>query len=139
VSVNVSCANCGVVFCLPDALYEARRRDGGDFYCPNGHCLGYRPTKSEKRIAELEEELAARKRDWRHMLEDRDELLAAREELVGALRQCPGCDWRSRRQIPRDPVAMGRGLERVRQDLAEHLVAAHGARPEPIRELVERT
>lgn len=138
-TVNVPCGVCGVDFCLPDALYNTRRSDGHYFYCPNGHRLSYRPSVQEKRIAELEREVARRKRDYRQLVDAQDELLAAREELVGALRQCPGCDWRSRRQIPRDPVAMGRGLERVRQDLAEHLVQAHGARPQSTRELVART
>jgi hypothetical protein len=139
VTVNVPCGVCGVDFCLPGALYDARRSDGGYFYCPNGHRLSYRPSAQEKRIEELERELARRKGDYRQLVDAQDELLAAREELVGALRQCPGCDWRSRRQIPRDPVAMGRGLERVRQDLAEHLVQAHGARPQSTRELVAGT
>jgi hypothetical protein len=139
VTVNVPCGVCGVDFCLPDALYNTRRNDGHYFYCPNGHRLSYRPSAQEKRIEELQRELAGLEGDYRQATERADELLAQREELVGALRQCPGCDWRSRRQIARDPVAMGRGLERVRQDLAEHLVQAHGARPQSTRELVAHT
>lgn len=65
-----------------------------------------------------------------------DELHAQREDLVGALKECPGrCGWRSKRQVPRDPVAMGRGIERVKLDVADHLVAAHGAQATPVRAL----
>lgn len=136
---ELNCGACGVDFCLPDALYVARRRDGRDFYCPNGHCVSYRPSEDQKRIAALEGELRSWQRYHRHAIERADELFAQREELVGALKQCPGCDWRSHRQVPRDPVAMGRGLERVRRDLAEHLVEVHGAVPMRPPQLVERT
>lgn len=129
-TVNVSCASCGIEFCLPDALYSARKRDGAGFYCPNGHSLSYRPTEDQKRIAELEDQLAKRERYARRLSDEIDEIFAQREELIGELKQCPGrCGWKSRRQIPRDPVGMGRGLERVRVDIAQHLVEAHGAKP----------
>jgi hypothetical protein len=129
-TMHISCASCGVEFCLPDGLHAARRKDGRSFWCPNGHSLSFSPTRDEKRIAELEQQLAAAERVGQRRLAHMDDLTAAREDLVGALRECPGgCGWRSRRQVPRDPVAMGRGIERVRRDVAEHLVEAHGARP----------
>jgi hypothetical protein len=129
-NVNVDCATCGVVFCLTDVLYRRRKRDGDRFYCPNGHVNVYRPTPDQQRIAELECKLKTEERlsaDWR----DRwDEIYAQREELLAEVKQCPGrCGWKSTRRIPRDPVAMGRGLERVRIDVANHLVDVHGAQP----------
>jgi hypothetical protein len=137
---NINCGNCGVAFCLPTPMYNARVADGGDFSCPNGHVISYRPSKQEKRIAELERELEVQARWRRRVDRELDDLLATRESLIGALKECPGgCGWRSRKQVPRDPVAMGRGLERVRADVAGHLVLAHGARPEPTRELEART
>ena len=139
--VHVDCANCGITFCLTRTLYERRSRDGRDFWCPNGHVNVYRPTEDQKRIAELEAEVASQEDVIAYLRHDRDELMAQREELVAALKECPGgCGWRSRRQVARDPVAMGRGLERVRRDVAEHLVEAHGCRPiEAQRLLPERT
>lgn len=138
--VHVDCAKCGVQFCLTPALYRRRKADGADFYCPNGHANVYRPTVDQKRIAELEQQLRMAERREQHRFRDFEDAYTTREELIGAIKECPGgCGWRSRKQIPRDPVAMGRGLERVRLDVAEHLVRVHGARPEPVRELEQRT
>src|SRR4029077_9140433 len=126
--VDVSCASCGIMFCLPEPLYNARKRDGDSFYCPNGHSLSYRPTEDQKKIKELESQLEARDRWRERLVTDLNEAFAQREDLLADLKQCPLCDYRSRRQVPRDPVAMGRGLERVRGDMVEHLTAHHGAR-----------
>ncbi len=55
VSVNIEtqeCANCGVIFGMPDYLVKMRRQDGSPFYCPNGHNLVF---KSE--IDRLKKEL----------------------------------------------------------------------------------
>ena len=138
--MNISCGNCGIEFCLPDAMYHARKLDGQSFYCPNGHVVAYSPSANEKRIAELEGQIRNRDRRLERLRGEWEELYAQREDLISALKECPGgCGWRSRKQVPRDAVAMGRGLERVRVDVAEHLMTAHGARSEPTRALVERT
>jgi hypothetical protein len=134
----VDCANCGIDICLKPGTYERRRKDGRDFYCPNGHSNHYppEPTKDQKRIAELEQQNADLKRLRERLMRDHDEIWAAREELIGALKECPGgCGWRSRRQIPRSGAdRMQRGIERVKEDVAMHLVARHGARAERAKE-----
>jgi hypothetical protein len=130
VTVPLTCGECGVEFCMPEVLLRARKRDGETFYCPNGHPRVFRPTADQERIAELEKQLARRRRIHDDLAARYGEALAQREELIGSLRECPGrCGWRSRKQVPRDPVGMGRGLERVRLDVAEHLVRVHGAQP----------
>jgi hypothetical protein len=137
---TTSCGRCGVRFCLPTTYFHLRKRDGEPFHCPNGHELSFKPTEDEKRIAELEEQVRQWKEAHRWLEELNDERLATIEELVGAIKACPyGCGWRSRRQIPRDPVSMGRGLERVEASVREHLQEVHGARPTPQRLLEERT
>jgi hypothetical protein len=130
--VHETCCNCGIGFCLPTPLYEARKKDHGTFYCPNGHGQHYiGKTDDEKKIDRLES-----------MLEDvrgwHQEAIAGREELVGVLHECPvpDCTFRSRKQIPRDPVAMGRGIERVRADIFEHLVSVHSSRVSEARGLL---
>ena len=136
---NISCGNCGVAFCLPTSMYHARVQDGRDFHCPNGHVISYRPSENERRIETLEEEVRRWEQSDRRRSRQYDEIIAQREELIGLLKECPGgCGWRSRRQVPRDQMAMGRGIERVRRDVAEHLVEVHGARP-LVLELTERT
>ena len=124
---NISCGSCGVAFCLPTEMYTARRKDGAWFHCPNGHQIAYRPSENEKRIKALEEEVARRDRRIERDMREFGELYAAREELIAELKRCPGhCGWHSRKQVPRDPIAMGRGLERVRLDVVEHLITEHG-------------
>ena len=55
----VTCCSCGVQFASP--IFEYRRKDGKEFYCPNGHSLSW--NASIKRETEkLREQLAARER-----------------------------------------------------------------------------
>lgn len=39
--LEVEICTCGVLFAAPANLLAARRFDGKDFYCPNGHSLSY--------------------------------------------------------------------------------------------------
>lgn len=138
--VHVDCATCGITFCLPANLHARRRRDGADFYCPNGHSNVYRETVDQKRIKELEEDIASWRESHDYLREANDELYASREELIGVVKECPfGCGFRSRRQVPRDPVSMGRGIERVKQDLRDHLLLEHRAQGAVQKLLEERT
>ena len=139
--INVECCECGIPFCLTEGLYHARKRDGRSFTCPNGHHQSYRPTEDQKRITELEQRLRNRDRRIDSLVDQYDEVYSQRESLVGVLKECivPGCMWRSRRQIARDPVHMGRGIERVRRDLIEHLTVDHAGRSIEQLALPERT
>lgn len=110
---------------MPRRLYEVRLKDHESFYCPNGHARHFvGQTEEQKRIEKLER--------WNGMLqEEHCEMYAQRENLIAALKECPlpGCVWHSRKQIPRDPVNMGRGIERVRADLLQHFIHIHSYRP----------
>lgn len=128
---HVNCADCGIEFCLPSPLMQKRREDHGEFYCPNGHS-NYFPGKTakEKRIEELERQVAQSHRmydavhdDWRHAY-------GVGEDLIVALKECPipGCGWRSRKRITRTGAELGRGIERVRHDLVEHFIRDHAGR-----------
>lgn len=130
--LHENCCNCGITFCLTRALYEARLSDHRLFYCPNGHAQAYTgKTEQEKRIESLESHIE-------FLSAANDELYARGEELIGVLKECPvpGCTYRSRKQVARDPVAMGRGIERVRADLFEHMVRDHTTRQTEARLLV---
>lgn len=37
----VKCCNCGIYFGMTETLYEQRNKDGGPFFCPNGHSQFY--------------------------------------------------------------------------------------------------
>jgi hypothetical protein len=55
----MECCRCGIIFAVPNDFDNQRRKDHQPFYCPSGHSQGYfDKTKEEKRIAELEQQLA---------------------------------------------------------------------------------
>ena len=65
--IVTSCGHCGIPFAIPDDLYRMRQQDGKNFYCPNGHLIGWADQKEMDRLkAELkrtaDREAAARAR-----------------------------------------------------------------------------
>lgn len=99
----VDCAQCGVIFGVPNDFDNRRRDDGRSFYCPNGHSVSYRESeadKQKKRADDLDRRL---KSAWKHIAEQDQELttkdrqIAARKGQVTKLRnaarngQCPCC------------------------------------------------
>lgn len=42
------CPVCFIVYSAPKALFEARRKDGKSFFCPNGHSLSYRENENDR-------------------------------------------------------------------------------------------
>lgn len=51
---TMRCANCGVMFGVPNEFDDQRRDDGRSFYCPNGHSNVYRDTEAKRLKRELE-------------------------------------------------------------------------------------
>lgn len=64
------CFKCGVEFAMPHSYREALYRDGGAFYCPNGHGQHY--TENLRNVLEKTKR-------------DRDEALAARDKVEAEL------------------------------------------------------
>lgn len=56
-----TCCACGVAFGMPTDLMAARKRDGGWFYCPNGHQQHYAKTEADRLREQLAREQAQRK------------------------------------------------------------------------------
>lgn len=46
--VQMICGICGCVFAIPEFMRAEAERDGGSWYCPNGHPRTYRETKLQK-------------------------------------------------------------------------------------------
>lgn len=42
------CPVCFVTYAGPKRLFEAKRRNGTNFYCPNGHNLSYHDSEEDK-------------------------------------------------------------------------------------------
>lgn len=57
--VRTSCADCGIVFGVPQQWQVERSDDGKDFWCPNGHRLHFGGNTLRERLAAAE-----RARDW---------------------------------------------------------------------------
>lgn len=53
--VTDDCCICGVIFAMPTSLQTERLRDGGTFYCPNGHAQHYVETKEQQLEQELQQ------------------------------------------------------------------------------------
>lgn len=34
---TLTCCNCGIVYAMPEQMIARLKREGGSFYCPNGH------------------------------------------------------------------------------------------------------
>lgn len=71
--MKVICSACGVKFSSP--VLNFRRRDGKDFYCPNGHGLSFRAAIEADRIAE-EAKRAAEEAERQRVADEVEELNA---------------------------------------------------------------
>lgn len=91
-SVHVNCANCGIEFCLPQAVEDKRREDHKTFYCPNGHSNYYpAATEKERRIRQLELLVEQKNNMLRYRAEDiaglEHELRSLRSKLAWSRRR----------------------------------------------------
>lgn len=106
-----NCPMCFVYYSAPNALFEARRADGKNFYCPNGHILSYKDNEQDRirqerdrlkqESARLEEArlLAIRQRDSaRDKTHQTERRLAAQRGVTTRLKNrvangvCPCCN-----------------------------------------------
>lgn len=65
----MECAHCFVCFAAPKRLIDAKRKNGSDFFCPNGHSLSYHDNENaqlrrerdrlKQKLAEKDDELRA--------------------------------------------------------------------------------
>lgn len=59
---ELTCGSCGVVHAIPQGMYENCKREGGFWYCPNGHQRGWREGAEKTKILQLEAELRSEQR-----------------------------------------------------------------------------
>ena len=102
--IHITCANCGILFSIPDRFDEARRQDKREFFCPNQHSLSYHESEADKLRKELVREkqrteqleararnlAAERDRQQRSARAMRGQVTKIKNRLVAAL--CPVCD-----------------------------------------------
>lgn len=100
VHVDVECAQCHAVFCVPVGLHAELRRTHRTFYCPRGHSNYYpQKTAEQKKIERLERELG-----WeRQAVQARDRTIAHLEREVRSLRS--RLAWARRRPAETEQAA----------------------------------
>jgi hypothetical protein len=95
-----ACCACGIDFGMSRGLYDARRKDHGTFYCPNGHAQHYTAKSDEELLREEQKRnmqlrgLLTDERDQHHKTERR--LQATRGVVTRTKRRiaqglCPCC------------------------------------------------
>ena len=53
------CPVCSVRYAAPETMFNRIHESGGQWYCPNGHCLVFNETKVQKLTKQLESEKRA--------------------------------------------------------------------------------
>lgn len=99
---TVSCYQCGILFAVEASVRQRWQREGGVFYCPNGHRQGYVETDVQRLTKQLEaakQEVAeATKRELFAKYNATAER-AAREQTERQLRARKGINTRLRNRI----------------------------------------
>lgn len=52
----MQCGSCGVWHAFPETRYDNARRQGGFWYCPNGHCWGWENGEDQEEMNQLRRE-----------------------------------------------------------------------------------
>jgi hypothetical protein len=74
------CATCFINFRVPAEMQTARRSDGGDFYCPNGHVSVYNKGRSKEDLLRAErDQLKQRQAQLQDAVADEKRLRQAAE------------------------------------------------------------
>lgn len=81
-----NCANCGILFGIPEDYETKRREDHASFYCPNGHSLSFaRGETKEQMRKRLEREAANARQDAEWYRERLGETERSRNALRGVV------------------------------------------------------
>jgi hypothetical protein len=126
------CANCSVVFAIPERMRAERYANGGSFYCPNGHSLGWSETDADrerKKVKQLECRLD-REETHRRAVQDQ---LDAEKRTAAAYK---GHLTRMRNRVARG-VCPQPGCKRSFSELHAHVRDCHPALLEQLPELVD--
>lgn len=144
--IEIACCTrgCFAIVTLHPSDEARLRRTHEVFYCPAGHPLHFAAkTDAEKEREQLERRVASADAREARLSRRWTEALEAGEFLAAGARVCPlGCGWTARRQArglwTGDTEALGRYLDRVGGDVAEHLLHEHNATRQPVALIPER-
>jgi len=90
---EIQCGSCGILHAIPTSMYDAARREGGFWTCPNGHSRGWKNGADQEELAKLR-----RERDrLAQQAAQKDDELAAQTKQIKKLKKrasagtCPCC------------------------------------------------
>ena len=92
------CGKCGIQFALTERTYKERRKDHGDFYCPNGCCRAYLGQTTEEKLRQQLAQERDNKYGLQHSLERANRSRAALRGQVTKIKRrvgrgiCPCCN-----------------------------------------------
>lgn len=144
IQINCASEGCYAIITMHPADEERLRRTHESFYCPAGHGNHF-PGKTVEQ--KEREELKRRAAQLDRLLDGAHDRMHRMHEgavfLANATRACPlGCGWSTSRRPTGlwdgDEEAIGRYLDRIGGDLAEHLLREHNATRQPVALLPER-
>lgn len=89
---QVRCGECDALFFLTQSFYDARRNDGGTFYCPNGHPRVFSESV-QTRLDKAQAEASSLRTRWIAADEQRMAAERANERLKRRIKAgvCPCC------------------------------------------------
>ncbi len=92
-----TCCNCGILFAMPAEIRQRRLREGGDFYCPNGHGQHYTKTTEQQLREQLMREKSQREQAQAEANDLRDKNLKMNGKLSRVYKRvkngvCPCCN-----------------------------------------------
>lgn len=108
---TVTCANCGILFAIPEHFEQKRREDHEAFYCPSGHLLVFHAKSEAEKLADQlrakNDEIArqkarldqerARTADYQKQVEHKDRQISGYKGVVAKTKRriskgrCPCC------------------------------------------------
>jgi hypothetical protein len=136
-----NCITCGVIFTVPDSMWQHARSEGGYFHCPNGHSQGWSKERSERE--QLRRERDRLKQDQARLA---DEVRAAEEAASLACARAEKAESANKRLKKRSAAGTCPCCARTFSNMAEHMKHQHpefvcdsGAKVVPIKRQAARS
>lgn len=123
--VMITCCNCATRFGMANGIYQSRLKDGGSFWCPNGHSQHFTDnelSRTKKALAQKEQELESQKKRTEWMERDRDIHRNASKSNERRARSIKGHATRLRKRLAQGQCPC---CPEVFQDLAAHIAEKH--------------
>lgn len=118
---STECCICGVIFA--STLLPSRRKDGQDFYCPNGHGQRFTKTEAAKLREQLSVEQARREQAERDLLWAQAQERKAVKKLIS---QTNSLAAGARKWSTRIQAGVCPHCQRTFKQLAAHMKCKHG-------------